>query len=100
MRSKPFVTGALGALALVLVPAAMAGNGGFAPPEPASPNAERINDTYYYIAVFTGVIFVLVEGALFWFVYKYRRGRRPGRRTARRCTATPGSRSRGRSCRC
>jgi cytochrome c oxidase subunit 2 len=77
VRSKHLVTGALGALALVLVPAAMAGNGGFAPLEPASPNAERINDTYYYIAVFTGIIFVLVEGALLWFVYKYRRGRRP-----------------------
>jgi cytochrome c oxidase subunit II len=76
VRSKPLVTGALGALALVLVPAASAGNGGFAPLEPASPNAERINDTYYYVAIFTGIILVLVEGALLWFVFKYRRHRR------------------------
>jgi cytochrome c oxidase subunit 2 len=76
VRSKPFVTGALGALALVLVPVALGGNGGFAPPEPVSPNAERINDTYYYVAVFTGIIFVLVEGALLWFVFRYRRRRR------------------------
>jgi cytochrome c oxidase subunit II len=76
VRSKPLVTGALGALALALVPAAVAGNGGFAPPEPVSPNAERINDTYYYVAIFTGIIFVLVEGALLWFVFRYRRRRR------------------------
>jgi cytochrome c oxidase subunit II len=76
VRSKPLVTGALGALALVLVPAAMSGNGGFAPPEPASPNAERINDTYAYVAVFTGIVFVLVEGTLLWFAYRYRRRRR------------------------
>ncbi len=76
VRSKPLAIAALGALALVLVPTALAGNGGFAPPEPVSPNAERINDTYMYIAVFTGIIFVLVEGALLWFVFKYRRRRR------------------------
>ena len=76
VRSKPFVTGALAALALALAPAALGGNGGFAPPDPASPNAERINDTYLYIAVLTGVILVLVEGALLWFVFKYRRRRR------------------------
>jgi cytochrome c oxidase subunit 2 len=76
VRSKPFVTGALAALALAVAPAALGGNGGFAPVDPASPNAERINDTYLYISVFTGVVLVLVEGALLWFVFKYRRHRR------------------------
>jgi cytochrome c oxidase subunit II len=56
---------------------ALAGNGGFAPVEPASPNAEGINDSYLWIAIFTGAILVLVEGSLLWFVIRYRRGRRP-----------------------
>jgi cytochrome c oxidase subunit 2 len=76
VRSKPLVTGALGALALAVVPAALGGNGGFAPLEPASPGADRINDTYYVVAVFTGIVFVLVQGALLFFVFKYRRHRR------------------------
>ena len=54
----------------------MAGNGGFAPPDPASPNAERINESYFWVAIFTGAILVLVEGSLLWFVIRYRRRRR------------------------
>ena len=56
---------------------ALAGNGGFAPVAPASPNAEGINDSYLWIAIFTGAILVLVEGALLWFIIRYQRGRRP-----------------------
>jgi cytochrome c oxidase subunit 2 len=56
---------------------ALAGNGGFGPVEPASPNAEGINDSYLWIAIFTGAILVLVEGSLLWFIVRYRRGRRP-----------------------
>jgi cytochrome c oxidase subunit II len=63
--------------ALALSGAALAGNGGVAPVEPASPNAERINDSYLWVAIFTGAIFVLVQGALLWFIIRYRRGRRP-----------------------
>jgi cytochrome c oxidase subunit 2 len=55
---------------------AYAGNGGLAPPPPKSPNAEGITQTYWWIMIFTGFIFVLVEGALIAFVIKYRRGRR------------------------
>jgi cytochrome c oxidase subunit II len=62
--------------ALVLVTAATAGNGGFAPPTPHSPNAGRINDAYKLIALFTGIILILVEAALITFVIRYRRGRR------------------------
>jgi cytochrome c oxidase subunit 2 len=55
---------------------AVAANGGFTPPTPHSPNAHRINDTYYVVAIFTGLIFLIVEGALIAFVVKYRsRGR-------------------------
>jgi cytochrome c oxidase subunit II len=61
---------------LAFAAAASAGNGGFAPVTPASPNADRINSSYKLIALFTGIIFVLVEGTLVWFIVKYRsRGR-------------------------
>ena len=42
----------------------------------ASPNAERIGDAYNWISIFTGFIFVLVEGSLLWFIVRYRRGKR------------------------
>ena len=64
------------ALALALSGAAFAGEPGFAPVEPASPNAERINDSYYWVAIFTGAIFVLVQGTLIWFIVRYRSDRR------------------------
>jgi cytochrome c oxidase subunit 2 len=59
--------------ALAFVAAAWAGNGGFAPKTPASPNASGINTSYKFIALFTGLIFLLVEGALVWFIFRYRR---------------------------
>jgi cytochrome c oxidase subunit II len=65
------------AVALAFVAAPLAGNGGFAPETPRSPNAGRINDSYKLIALLTGIIFVLVEGALVWFVIRYRRRGRP-----------------------
>ena len=65
----------LGALALATP--AFAANGGLTPPDPESPNAEAINDTYYLLLVVTGFVFLLVEGALIVFVIKYRRRNRP-----------------------
>jgi cytochrome c oxidase subunit II len=62
--------------ALALSGAAFAGEPGFAPVEPASPNAEGINESYYWVAIFTGAIFVLVEGTLVWFIVRYRADRR------------------------
>jgi cytochrome c oxidase subunit II len=64
-------------VALALAGGAAAGNGGFAPPTPQSPNANRINDAYDLIAIPTGIILVLVEASLIVFVIRYRRGRRP-----------------------
>jgi cytochrome c oxidase subunit 2 len=58
------------------VSAAAAGNAGFLPGEPHSPNAHRITSAFIFVAAFTGAIFVIVEGALILFVVKYRRGRR------------------------
>ena len=62
--------------ALTLVGSALAGNGGLLPVAPSSPNASRITDAYIFILIFTGVIFVGVEGALLAFVIRYRRGKR------------------------
>ena len=87
----------LGALALATP--ALAANGGLTPPDPESPNAEAINDTYYLLLVVTGFVFVLVEGALIVFVIKYRRRNRPVDAEGRRSTATRGSSSCGRSSR-
>jgi cytochrome c oxidase subunit 2 len=62
--------------ALVLSGAALGADPGFSPVEPASPNAEGIKDSYAWIAIFTGAIFILVEGTLIWFVVRYRADRR------------------------
>ena len=62
--------------ALVVVPVALAGNGGFLPGEPHSPNAHRVHDAFIFVSIFTGVIFIGVEGALIAFIVKYRRGKR------------------------
>jgi cytochrome c oxidase subunit 2 len=64
-------------LALALSGAAVAGNGGIAPVDPASPNAERINESYLWVSIFTGAIFLVVQGALIWFIVRYRRRHRP-----------------------
>jgi cytochrome c oxidase subunit 2 len=74
---KPLAALLFAAAVLVVAAPALAGNGGFAPVEPESPNAQRITDTYWVIVAFTGFIFVLVEGALILFVIRYRRRGRP-----------------------
>ena len=76
VRRKLFAASlSLLALALVLTPTALAGNGGVGPPA-STPNAERIQTLYWIVLAITGVIFVLVEGALIMFIVKYRnRGR-------------------------
>jgi cytochrome c oxidase subunit 2 len=63
--------------ALLAVGVAAAGNGGLLPPEAHSPNAHRINQAYVFVLVFTGIVFVVVEGALIVFAVRYRRGKRP-----------------------
>jgi cytochrome c oxidase subunit 2 len=66
-----------GGLALVLPAAALAGNGGFAPVPPESPNAEGITQSWWFVSAFILFIFVLVEGLLLAFVLRYRRRKRP-----------------------
>jgi cytochrome c oxidase subunit II len=72
-RGLAFGLASLGAL--VLGGAASAASG-LLPPSPHSPNAHRITDAYVFILVFTGIIFLLVEGALLLFAVRYRRGKR------------------------
>jgi cytochrome c oxidase subunit II len=48
----------------------------FAPVTPESPNAEGIRDSYLFVTIFTFSIFVLVEGLLVAFIYRYRRQKR------------------------
>lgn len=48
----------------------------FAPMSPESPNAEGIRDSYLFVSIFTLAIFLLVEGLLIAFIYRYRRHKR------------------------
>ena len=63
--------------ALAVAAPASAGNGGFAPVPPESPNAEGITESYWFVSAFVLAIFLLVEGLLVAFVIRYRRRRRP-----------------------
>jgi cytochrome c oxidase subunit 2 len=62
--------------ALLLISGAAAGNGGFGPVDPVSPNAERTEDAYYLIAAFAIFVFLVVMVPLAIFVVRFRsRGR-------------------------
>jgi cytochrome c oxidase subunit II len=74
-RPLPVLAGLL-LFAAVAVPAALAGNGGFAPVTPESSNADGIRDSFLFVSIFVLAIFVLVEGLLIAFVLRYRRRRR------------------------
>src|SRR3954467_978381 len=76
VRRTSLATLATSAAALALVPVAVAGNGGFLPGEAHSPNAHRVHDAFIFVSIFTGIIFLAVEGSLIAFIFKYRRGRR------------------------
>jgi cytochrome c oxidase subunit II len=43
---------------------------------PESPNADGIRDSWLFVSIFTGAIFLLVEGLLIAFIWKYRRQKR------------------------
>jgi cytochrome c oxidase subunit II len=75
VRLLPVLAGSV-LLAAIAAPLAWADNGGFTPVEPASPNAEGIRDSFIFVTIFIGLIFVLVEGLLVWFVFRYARRRR------------------------
>ena len=75
-RRLTAITVALAA-ALVAVEAGSAENGGFAPPDDASPVAERIADVYYLIAAFATLVFLVVTVPLVYFIVRYRGRGRP-----------------------
>jgi cytochrome c oxidase subunit 2 len=77
VRRAALATVATSLAAFTITATAEAGNAGFLPGEPHSPNAHRITDAFIFVAGFTGAIFLLVEGALILFVVRYRRGKRP-----------------------
>jgi cytochrome c oxidase subunit II len=61
-------------LAAFVAPSAFAQ---FAPVVPESKNADGIRTSYLFITIFTVAIFLLVEGLLVAFIWKYRRRKRP-----------------------
>jgi cytochrome c oxidase subunit 2 len=77
VRRLALATLATSTAALMATVAAYAGNGGFLPGEPHSPNAHRVHNAFIFVSIFTGVIFLAVEAALVVFIVKYRRGKRP-----------------------
>ena len=77
MRRKLWFFVAVALTVLATAGVAAAANGGFTPEFAHSPNAARTNTAYYVILAFTSVIFIIVEGALVLFIWKYRRRGRP-----------------------
>jgi len=77
MRPRRLVIVGVLAAPLATAAPALAGNGGFAPVAPESPNAEGIHQSYLFISIFAFAIFLLVEGLLIGFVIRYRRRNRP-----------------------
>jgi cytochrome c oxidase subunit II len=76
VRRKLVVLGFVAFVVLAAAGVAAASNGGFTPETPHSPNALRTNHAYYLILAFTAAIFLIVEGALVTFIWRYRaRGR-------------------------
>jgi cytochrome c oxidase subunit II len=63
--------------ALATAGVAAAANGGFTPENPHSPNAHNTNTAYYVVLGFTAAIFLVVEGALVYFIWRYRARNRP-----------------------
>ena len=61
----------------VTAASALAGNGGVAPVDPASPTTERTRDAYWLIAGFAGAVLLLVLVPLLIFVVRYRSAGRP-----------------------
>ena len=74
MRRLPVLAVGLALVAAIAAPSALAQ---FAPVVPESPNADGIRQSYLFVTIFTVAIFVLVEGLLIAFIWKYRRRKRP-----------------------
>ncbi|MCC6223870.1 MAG: cytochrome c oxidase subunit II [Thermoleophilia bacterium] len=76
-RRRLIAVALLVGLALAVPQAGLAQyNGGIAPPDSATESGGEINDLYWIVIGVTSAIFLLVEGAIVWFVLRFRR--RPG----------------------
>ena len=77
VRRKAIVLVCVALLGLVLAHVALADDpAGISPRGPDSPQAASIEDIYWLLIGITGAIFVLVEGALLVFIFRFRsRGR-------------------------
>jgi cytochrome c oxidase subunit 2 len=74
VRRLPALAAGLALVAAIAAPSAFAQ---FAPVTPESSNADGIRQSYLFVTIFTFAIFLLVEGLLIAFIWKYRRRRRP-----------------------
>ena len=74
MRFGRHIVAIVSALVVLLADAsaALAGNGGFAPVSPESPNADGISQSWWFVTAFVFGIFLLVEVLLVLFVVRYR----------------------------
>lgn len=75
-RKAAVIVAALAALAVALVPLALAapgGLGGLAPPDQATDSGNAINQLYWFVFAVCAVVFVAVEAALVLFVLRFRR---------------------------
>ena len=78
MRRKLTFSAIVAVVSLLTAGVAQAANGGLTPVAPHSSNAHHTITAYWVIFGFTGAIFVLVEGLLVLFIFKYR-GKREDR---------------------
>jgi cytochrome c oxidase subunit 2 len=63
----------LASLPIVLALASPGGLGGLAPPDPATPSGEAINQLYWFVFGICAVVFIGVETALVLFILRFRR---------------------------
>ena len=75
MARKALAAAVIWGCALALASAALAGNGGIAPPDSVTDSGSAINRIYWFLFGICALIFLAVEGALVWFVFRFRRRR-------------------------
>jgi cytochrome c oxidase subunit II len=69
------VVTALLPVSLAFPAAALAGNGGIAPPDSVTPSGEAIRDVYWVALAVVAVVLVVVEAVLILFIVRFRRRR-------------------------
>jgi cytochrome c oxidase subunit II len=75
MARRALAAAVIWGCALALASAALAGNGGIAPPDSVTDSGSAINRIYWFLFGICAFIFLVVEGALVWFLFRSRRRR-------------------------